>query len=231
MQAKRGPYQSDRQRQRRQRILRAASLELQHHGLSQLTMRSVAEASDVSLKTLYNIFGNRDLLLLRVATEGLSRLPYSAAIARSNKGIPRLLAYAEGAMRMFAKEPEFSSLVVGILLRVQDKQSTVDDLITQVRGLIHRCIVEAVEMGELPEHTDTEALADMLCAHQWGLVLMWERDIMTLETLSLQLTISYCLTLMSLCEPQCQTWLQARHQEFKTRLDSLTEISEEQLIA
>ena len=59
MSTERGRYSSPNQQERRRRILGAARTQLDSRGLTALTMQSIADTSDVSLKTLYNLFGSR----------------------------------------------------------------------------------------------------------------------------------------------------------------------------
>lgn len=75
MVTKRGPYTSTRQQNRWHRVLRATAKPLEFHCKFALTMQVVATISDVSIYTLYNLFGHsfgqlrgsRDQLLFEVA--------------------------------------------------------------------------------------------------------------------------------------------------------------------
>ena len=48
---------------RRDRILEAARELISKHGSGHLTMRSLAEASGVTVPTIYNLIGNKDAVL------------------------------------------------------------------------------------------------------------------------------------------------------------------------
>ena len=213
MSYKRGPYRSPAQQERQQRILSVTKSQLKSNGVSKLTMRGVAEASAVSLKTLYNVFGNRDVLLLRVATERYQQLASRSSVREARPGIHQLLAYAEEAIAQFTADPEFSAIVIGILLQLDKEVSPVDDLIALFRERTADALNDAVKNAELRADIDVEALATLLCAHQWGLVLLWERELMTLDQLGVQLRLSHCLTLSSLSRGQTKKWLQEESRE------------------
>lgn len=180
-------------------------------------MRSIAESSDVSLKTLYNIFGNRDLLLLRVATERLGEMADNATVQKAGTGIAQLLAYGEGSMKLFAIDPEFSRITIGVLFQVDQNIAPVDSLIAQVRDITLIALNDAVKQGELPESTDVIALSHMLCAQQWGFVLMWEKGLMSLEQITQQILLSHCLTLLPLSTTKTKKWLDAKSKQILTK--------------
>lgn len=212
----RGKYSSPLQQARQLRILRVAQSELKKHGVAGLTMKGVAEAGGVSLKTLYNVFGNRDLLLRRVATEQLNGLHNSAPVLAAEPGIPQLLAYVEGSMKLFSLNPEFSSLTIQILLRAEDDRYSPDNQVNSVLELTHAALCYATEQGELRGAIDLEALSTLLCGQQWGLVLMWEKGLLPLVQLHTPLALSHCLTLIPLCQGQRKQWLEAQVQELLT---------------
>ena len=60
----RGKYASPAQTERRKRILRETLKLLQHASPADISMAQIAELSDVSTKTLYNLFKSRNGLLL-----------------------------------------------------------------------------------------------------------------------------------------------------------------------
>ena len=122
MSKQRGSYSSPLQQKRRQRILREARLQLETHDFSALTMQNIAESSEVSLKTLYNLFGSRESLLLEAGLDLLDYLEQSPPIVNASAGIDRLLAYTEQAMKGFEAAPKYARAVITLLLR--DRKST-----------------------------------------------------------------------------------------------------------
>ena len=65
----RGSYASPAQAERRTRILRETLKLLASESPSDISMAQIAELSDVSTKTLYNLFKSRNGLLLAAAAQ------------------------------------------------------------------------------------------------------------------------------------------------------------------
>jgi AcrR family transcriptional regulator len=61
-------------------------------GYEALNIRDLAAASGVALKTLYNLYGSKDELLLAAVADLLSDVQNLEPVAGAEPGIPRLLA-------------------------------------------------------------------------------------------------------------------------------------------
>ena len=199
MSNKRGPYSSERQKKRRRRILQVAGVLLQKHGLDALTMQSIAEVSEVSTKTLYNLFGSRDLLLLEAASERLADLEHSPWVLEEEPGIPRLLAFAVGTMAQFEEMPKYAKAVIAIIVRADMEPETA----YRNMGPVQRFTLASLEIaranGELVDDLDFEELSYVVAANLWGTVLLWEKGVLQLDQLMHQIALSNCLTLTPVC--------------------------------
>jgi AcrR family transcriptional regulator len=196
---RRGPYSSPLQQARKQRILHAARLQLERHGLAALTMQSIAESSETSLKTLYNLYGSRDLLLLAAAAELLDDLEESVPVQNSEPGIPRLLAFTAGVMKGFEYTPEYARVIVSILMRAEKDHPSANAQLGRIQEIAHEALCTANEQGELEPGLDLEELSCLVCANQWGIALLWEKGMLGLEQLEVQTNLNHYLTLTPLC--------------------------------
>ncbi|MFK8047066.1 MAG: TetR/AcrR family transcriptional regulator [Halioglobus sp.] len=213
MSKSRGPYSSPLQQARKQRILHAARLQLERHGLAALTMQSIAESSETSLKTLYNLYGSRDLLLLAAASGLLDDLEGSVEVQNSEPGIPRLLAFTQGVMRGFEYTPEYARVIVSILLRAEKDHPSANTQLGRIQQFAHEALCTAHEQGELQKGLDLEELSYLICANQWGIALLWEKGLIRLEQLELQTNLSHYLTLTPLCRGKRKQMMNATLQE------------------
>lgn len=211
---KRGPYSSPRQRDRRLRILRTAGRQLERHGLAAMTMQSIAEISEVSTKTLYNLFGSRDLLLLEAASELLDYLERSAIVMDSEEGIPRLLAFTEGAMSGFEQSPEYSKAIISLLVRAELDQTTLHARLGRVQRFTYSSLSIAAQQGELRPGLDLNELSYLIAGNQWGIALLWEKGLIQLQQLEAQTSLSHYLTLTPLCQGK-------RKKNMEVKLDEL----------
>jgi AcrR family transcriptional regulator len=196
---KRGPYSSALQQDRRLRIIRAAAVQLEKVGFDALTMQSIAETSEVSTKTLYNLFGSRESLLLEAGSERLIDLEQSDSVLSAEAGIPRLLAYTVGAMRQFEETPEYARVIISILVRTDLDYETAGARLRPVQRFSHASLTIAAQQGELRAGLDLTELSYLIAANQWGVVLLWENGLLGLEELEPKIRLSHYLTLAPLC--------------------------------
>lgn len=219
MSQKRGSYSSPRQQQRRREILAAAIAEMQEHGLSSVTMKNIAQSSNVSTKTLYNLYGSRDLLLLEATSVLLQDLEQSKWVQRVEPGIPRLLAYTESAMRVF-DYGEFTRPIFSILLSAEPGHAVAKSQLGRMQRIAYEALCIAADQGELLPDIDLHELSYILAANQWGVALLWEKGLISAKQLKKQTTLSHCLTLAPACRGKRKTMLL---QECQTRLTQQSE--------
>jgi AcrR family transcriptional regulator len=108
------------QRDRRERILRAATELLQQREYERIQIRDVADAADVALGTLYRYFPSKEQLFAHVLLEWGARFPVRAA-DRSGTDAERLERALRAAVRAFERHPNFFRLIT-VLEVVRDEQ-------------------------------------------------------------------------------------------------------------
>lgn len=208
MSKKRGPYSSPRQQERRERILGVAGLQLEKHGLSALSMQSIAEVSEVSTKTLYNLFGSLDMLLLDAASQHLVNLQESDQVLEADAGISRLLAYASSSVKRFELLPEYARAVISILIRADLDYESAHARFGPVQRFAYASLSTAAEQGELRPDLDLSAVSYLVAANEWGAVLMWEKGLLKVEQLERLIRLNNILTLVPLCLGDCKQALE-----------------------
>jgi AcrR family transcriptional regulator len=211
---KRGPYSSQRQLDRRVRILRATRTHFEKYGASAVTMQAIAEISEVSTKTLYNLFGSRDLLLLETASERLVELGLSDFVLAAEAGLPRLLAYTAGSMKQFVEMPKYARAVISILVGPDLPPEAAFERLGVVQRFAHTSLEIAATQGELRDDLDLNELANHLATNQWGAVLWWEKGLIELEQLETHVSLSHYTTLIPVS-------VGARRQQMEAELDQL----------
>lgn len=162
-------------------------------------MQSIAEISEVSTKTIYNLFGSRDLLLAEAALERLVDLEQSPLVLDVEPGIPRLHAFTAGTMKQFEQMPEYARAVISLMLRADLDAENTSKRFGPVQRFAHSSLCIAAERGELQEGLDLEELSYQIAANEWGVVLLWEKGILKLEQLRRLISLNHYLTLTPLC--------------------------------
>ena len=97
---------------RRIRILAAARTLLEKHGYAGVTMRVLAEASQVSVPTLYNLFGGREPLLLAAVEERFGAVLSLKLDGSDKPSIPSLLSFFEGMNAQLTESPRYARTMI-----------------------------------------------------------------------------------------------------------------------
>ena len=67
-------------------------------------------------------------------------------------------------------------------------------------------VVVGISAEEEAEHHRV-GMPQLLAASQWGVTLMWQKGIISLETLKCQAVIKHCLDLIPFCRMETRNWL------------------------
>ena len=223
MAVKRGPYDSDLQRQRRSQILLNTRELLESEGIEGISMARIAKMSSVSTKTLYNIFVNREGLLLQAAANRLDEMVASASIQIVTPGIPRLLAITELAMMPFRDNPDFMKTVVAIVIAANENTPGAGERVGRVQMLAYNALVVARENDELKSGVDLQELSLIIAANQWGVALMWQQNMISLEQLIRQSNLNHVITLIPFCTDGRRQWLEERMDTFQHAITPVVE--------
>ncbi|MEP5763009.1 MAG: TetR/AcrR family transcriptional regulator [Halieaceae bacterium] len=208
--AKRGSYASPRQEERQRRILATARREITELGYAALTMQQLAQASSVSTKTLYNLYGSKDELLLAAVADLLGNLEQHSQVLSAAEGIPSLLAFTEVVSDQVVATPQYAEVMAQALFQTDSQHRLVDLLLGNTRKVAREALDHAAQAGELQDGVDPDSTAQLLAGHQWGLILMWNKGQIALRDLKRQAMRSQLLCLIPLCAGALQAQLQAR---------------------
>ena len=68
--------------------------------------------------------------------------------------------------------------------------------------------VTAEAKDELVPGTNCLMLSQLLAASQWGVTLMWQKKLISLDTFRHQAILKHCVDLMPFCQTDTKDWLQ-----------------------
>ncbi len=199
MAIKRGPYSSPRQLERQQRILDCARQAISDVGYEALTMKDLAEASEVSIKTLYNLYGSKDELLLSAVVDLLADLPGLPNVQAASPGIARLRANLDAASAQVVATPAYAETMARALFQAGKDHRLIDILLRNTQQVILEQLQHAAEEGEIRAEVDLLAAATALAGHQWSTVLMWSKGLLKTEEFEAAARRSQLLSLIPLC--------------------------------
>ena len=203
----RGKYASPAQAERRKRILRETLKLLQEASPADISMAQIAELSDVSTKTLYNLFKNRNGLLLAAAAQTRADTQNSANVMNASEGIYRILELTQRTMDNFERSPEFLNSAMSVVVGISAEEEAEHHRVGITQQWFYEMLLVAESEEQLLPGTDCMQLSQILAASQWGVTLMWQKGLISLETLKRQAIIKHCIDLMPFCREQTRDWL------------------------
>ena len=203
----RGKYASPAQAERRKRILRETLKLLASESPSDISMAQIAELSDVSTKTLYNLFKSRNGLLLAAAAQTRADTQNSANVMSAPAGISRILELTRRTMDTFEQSPEFMESAMSVVVGISAEDEAEHHRVGITQQWFYEALLVAESEDQLLPGTDCMQLSQLLAASQWGVTLMWQKGLISLETLRRQAIIKHCLDLMPFCRMEPRKWL------------------------
>ena len=195
----RGRYASAAQAERRKRILRETLKLLQEASPTDISMAQIADLSDVSTKTLYNIFKSRNGLLLAAAAQTRSDTQSNANVMNAPTGISRILELTRQTMDTFERSPEFMESAMSVVVGISAEEEAEHHRVGITQQWFYEALLVAEAEEQLLPGTDCMQLSQILAASQWGVTLMWQKGLISIETLKRQAIIKHCLDLMPFC--------------------------------
>jgi len=203
----RGKYASPAQAERRKRILRETLKLLQVASPADISMAQIAKQSDVSTKTLYNLFKSRNGLLLAAAAQTRADTQSSANVMSAPAGISRILELTRRTMDTFERSPEFMESAMSIVVGISAEDEAEHHRVGITQKWFHEALLVAESQDQLLPGTDCMQLSQLLAASQWGVTLMWQKGLISLESLKRQTIIKHCSDLMPFCRMETRKWL------------------------
>ena len=207
MKESRGKYASPVQQERRARILNETLKLLEQERPADISMGQIAALSDVSTKTLYNLFSNRTTLFLAAAAITRSNVEASLPEVSACGGIQRIIELTRRSMAIFKQYPEFMKSTVSVVLGISAEEEAEHDRIGRTEKSFYTSLQAAKAHGDLIPEADCAQLAQLLTASQWGTVLLWQKDLISLEKLEEHAIVKHCTDLMPFCVAAKTKWL------------------------
>tara|TARA_A100001037_G_scaffold281365_1_gene284971 strand:- start:548 stop:1210 length:663 start_codon:yes stop_codon:yes gene_type:complete len=171
------------QRQRRERILQAVRDQLESGGYSGVSMRDLAELAEVSPTTLYNLFDNKDTLIMAALTDLLDQLS-NAAGQRMLSGIDRMLTNYQVTAAQIKASPHYAQAMTRMLFNAGP-----DDPVTRI--LLHdpiastkQRVMEMQEDGDICGNIDVDLLARRISSSNWSVNMLWMKNLLHIDELA-----------------------------------------------
>ena len=152
---------------RRERILEAARELISDEGFENLTMRSLAVASGVTVPTIYNLIGNKDEVLAASIHEGMLRFFESLDPSTSNP-----IAIFEQNVSLLLGKPTYYRPVLRALLN-GGASGEMAELNDRYLDHLEKTVERLREAGDVERWIDPGVLAERLLSIFYGAITDW----------------------------------------------------------
>lgn len=170
---------SERQQQRQVSILEAARSALTEKGYDGVTMNELAERAGVVRKTLYNLYGSKDDLLLAAISEVIDG--YRGEALSAERGIASIVASRMAGARQVVATPEYAEAMARALMQAEAGHALVKILLKNAVA-DHVVDLDAAQAdGELEPYVDVPQLAEQIVGQSWGVLLLWIKGLVPLD--------------------------------------------------
>jgi AcrR family transcriptional regulator len=150
---------ADQKAQRRERILAATRDLIAERGYREVTMRSIAERCEVSVPTLYNLCGDRQVLLFEAVSSHFTDLLFDTSGAGHKRAHNRVLAIAETCSEEMCRLPEYHRALLGVLVGSDAAQDLSASLTRILAAEMQVGLEEMRSAGDLANWADPAVLA------------------------------------------------------------------------
>jgi AcrR family transcriptional regulator len=202
---------------RRARILAAAHNLIRGTGSVGFSMRSVADLAELSLGTVYNFFGSKDALLHALLLTMVERLENEMDGLWHKQPLQTLLTLAETGARHYAAEPDFHRVLLRSFLGSSDVRDNRFDVGPSIK-LYQRPVEAAIGNGQLHREADAEVVARNLTSTFLGSLILWVREAIDGEELSIQVMYAFSVVLLALSTDASRAELLKAHQRYQRQL-------------
>ena len=170
----------------RERILTTTRTQLSELGYDGINMRDLAASARVSPTTLYNLYENKDVLVLSALQDQLEQMARQAE-ARPEEGLTYLLEISRAIAQQIQDTPRWADAIARLLFQASPQDPITRTLLIDTLAARRTALEAMREAGELNRRADSAALARSLMGAVWSTLLLWTKSVIPLEALPAEL--------------------------------------------
>ena len=156
--------------ERRERILAAARSIIGEHGYERLTMRDLAQASRVTVPTIYNLIGSKEQVLLAAVEQTTGS--FVSGIERAPGDV---IAVIDAAVRELLRMPRYYRALLLVLLTSDAARPAARHADRALAEQLDAALAELADAGELEPWVDRTLLRERLHSHLDMTSLEWAK--------------------------------------------------------
>lgn len=191
------------QQQRRDDILDTVRIQLASAGYDGLSMRDVAESAGVSPTTLYNLYDNKDGLILAALQDILAQI--GERLAETGVRGAELLILRTGIVgELIVDNPAYAKAMAQMLFNA-DPADPVSALLLKNQLQVYQEMLKQMKaMGEIAKDADVTAFSRLLVGNSWSGNTLWLKNLIDLEELIEESTTIMLSTIAPVMTPKAR---------------------------
>ena len=196
--------------ERRARILKAARALIAERGYEGLTMRDLADASRVSVPTLYNLFGGKQAILLGELEATFAAVVASIEHVPAGNVVARALATCDAGNADLLAVPRYSRELILLFLTSPDTAPLRRASAQRYVELMAEVLRDGQAAGEIHEWIEPLALARSMFAHYQLVMIDWARGEIDSDQFQATTRFGMCAMLLGVARGRAQRQLQVQ---------------------
>jgi AcrR family transcriptional regulator len=180
------------------RILDATRDYVDQFGLEQLSMRRLANHIDISVRTLYNLFGDKRGLLAALVQHSLDEVGVASSEITATDPIERVWQGVTISVETMASLPK------AVVLAVMSDEQLHDRLDWRGRRVNSASVQSAIQRGDLREDLPADAIIDQAGAVYRYILHLWATSKIKREELLAGVLHGYDVALLAVARPRAR---------------------------
>lgn len=206
--------------ERRARILVAARELIAERGYDGLTMRDLAQASRVSVPTLYNLFGGKQALLLGELETTFSAVVAGIEQARTGNVVDRALATCDAGNADVLSAPRYSRELILLFLTSSETAPLRRTSAESYAELMADLLRDGQKAGEIESWIDPLVLSQRMFAHYQLAMIEWARGELDTEGFRAATRFGMCAMLLGVTRGKAHRQVAKEMQAVQSTLTS-----------
>ncbi len=154
-----------RRRLRTEQILESVRRMIAERGLDNVNMRDLAEASQVSVPTLYKLCGDKETILARAMEDQFSRILADVTFGNTTKAVEKYIGIVTACGVQTLRLSGYSREIIGLVIASGGKNAATEQMAEMLARDIASVITEMQSDGQIESWVDPKRIAIQIATH------------------------------------------------------------------
>ena len=209
---------------RRSRIVRAAAGLLREVTINEMSVKMIADRAELSPATVYNLFGTKAAVLLKVYEHELLAFERSVSATKTTDALDAIFGAVTLLADFYRSDPRFYRAAMASPNAGLDPDMVVSAYRPRV-AFWSKLVERAVADGLLVPDASAERLGVLLIQISGGVLGHWGADIISIDGLELETSYGFACALLPFATETARPGLRARLRCVEAALEASTRLA------